>query len=291
MTAPKFIPEPVDLNWCGCVTVCEAISDVELSDQIPPELIEQHEAERRAHSGASHREEGPMNAPTIGRGVSLAPANLSEAMRLAEVNVLLAIQWGAEVGLGPLQALQGIAVINGRPSIWGDATLGMETSPTRISRPRRRCRPRRRPRGWCWRRGAGPPSRGQRACRGPFDRREAMSAKAMVKVRERVLEVVAHIQAEGALAAPAEARALRDLHLPTLRRFAAGDVMSTDDLHRAVWGIETAAVAALDRELARKAGLAADFALVLCSEGHQEAIRRAVTDAVQSIGVRTGKGL
>jgi hypothetical protein len=115
-----------------------------------------------------------------------------------------------------------------------------------------------------------------------------MSAEAMMKVRERVLEVVAHLQADGALAAPAEARALRDLHLPTLRRFAAGDAMPTDDLHRAAWGIETAAVAASDRELAKKAGWAADYALVLCSEGHREAILRAVTDAVQSIGVRTG---
>ena len=116
-----------------------------------------------------------------------------------------------------------------------------------------------------------------------------MSEEAMMKVREHVLEVVAHLRAEGTLAAPAEARALRDLHLPALRRFAAGDAVSTDDLHRAVWGIETAAVAASDRQLAEKAGRAADYALVLCSEGHQEAIRRAVTDAVQSIGVRTGE--
>jgi hypothetical protein len=40
-------------------------------------------------------------------------------------NVLVAIQWGREVGLGPLQALQNIAVINGRPSIWGDAALAL----------------------------------------------------------------------------------------------------------------------------------------------------------------------
>jgi hypothetical protein len=39
--------------------------------------------------------------------------------------VLVAIQWGREVGLGPLQALQNIAVINGRPSIWGDAALAL----------------------------------------------------------------------------------------------------------------------------------------------------------------------
>ncbi len=36
-------------------------------------------------------------------------------------NCLVAIQMGAELGLKPVQSLQGIAVINGRPSIWGDA--------------------------------------------------------------------------------------------------------------------------------------------------------------------------
>lgn len=36
-------------------------------------------------------------------------------------NVLVAVQMGAEVGLGAMQAIQNIAVINGRPSIWGDA--------------------------------------------------------------------------------------------------------------------------------------------------------------------------
>lgn len=35
--------------------------------------------------------------------------------------VLVAIQYGAELGLPPLQSLQAIAVINGRPVLWGDA--------------------------------------------------------------------------------------------------------------------------------------------------------------------------
>ncbi|WP_422096854.1 hypothetical protein [Variovorax sp.] len=43
-------------------------------------------------------------------------------------NCLVAMQWGFEVGLKPLQALQGIAVINGRPSIWGDALLSLVQS-------------------------------------------------------------------------------------------------------------------------------------------------------------------
>lgn len=75
------------------------------------------------------------------RGFSLMPNSLGEAMELARMiagsdmapkdyagkpaNVLIAIQMGADVGLKPMQALQNIAVINGRPSIWGDAALGL----------------------------------------------------------------------------------------------------------------------------------------------------------------------
>lgn len=65
------------------------------------------------------------------------PTNFEEAYRIAKVlaasdlvpkdykgkpeNCLVAMQWGADVGMAGLQALQNIAVINGRPSIWGDA--------------------------------------------------------------------------------------------------------------------------------------------------------------------------
>ena len=35
--------------------------------------------------------------------------------------ICIAIQMGSELGLAPMQALQNIAVVNGRPSIWGDA--------------------------------------------------------------------------------------------------------------------------------------------------------------------------
>lgn len=75
---------------------------------------------------------------------SLAPRNLEEAFRLADMlaqsdmvpkdfrgkagNVLIAMQWGYEVGLKPLQSLQNIAVINGRPSMWGDALLALVRS-------------------------------------------------------------------------------------------------------------------------------------------------------------------
>ena len=71
----------------------------------------------------------------------LNPENLHEAMEMATVlskstlipkdfqgnpgNVLVAIQWGMELGLAPMQALQSIAVINGRPSLWGDAVIAL----------------------------------------------------------------------------------------------------------------------------------------------------------------------
>ncbi len=40
-------------------------------------------------------------------------------------NVLIAMQMGLEVGLSPMQSIQNIAVINGRPSIWGDSMLAL----------------------------------------------------------------------------------------------------------------------------------------------------------------------
>lgn len=40
-------------------------------------------------------------------------------------NVLVAIQMGYEIGLKPLQALQNIAVINGKPTLYGDAMIGL----------------------------------------------------------------------------------------------------------------------------------------------------------------------
>lgn len=74
----------------------------------------------------------------------LTPTSLQEAMQIAELlagsdivpkdyqrkpgNILVAMQWGAEIGLQPLQAMQNIAVINGRPSIWGDAMLALVRS-------------------------------------------------------------------------------------------------------------------------------------------------------------------
>lgn len=67
----------------------------------------------------------------------LAPTSFAELLQFAQMaaksqlvprdyrgrpeDILLAVQLGSEVGLRPLQALQNIAVINGRPCVWGDA--------------------------------------------------------------------------------------------------------------------------------------------------------------------------
>ncbi|MHB8388118.1 MAG: recombinase RecT [Acidobacteriaceae bacterium] len=40
-------------------------------------------------------------------------------------NIMLAVQMGSEIGLAPMQSLQNIAVINGRPAVWGDAMLAI----------------------------------------------------------------------------------------------------------------------------------------------------------------------
>ena len=40
----------------------------------------------------------------------------------------LAAQYGAEIGLGPMQSLQSIAVVNGRPTLWGDVALALVRS-------------------------------------------------------------------------------------------------------------------------------------------------------------------
>jgi hypothetical protein len=50
----------------------------------------------------------------------LAPRDLKSPEQ-----VFVAMAHGLEIGLPPMQALQRIAVINGRPTIWGDALIGL----------------------------------------------------------------------------------------------------------------------------------------------------------------------
>lgn len=82
-----------------------------------------------------------MSDLTVKQSFSLTPSSLTEAMEFANIlaqstivpkeflgnpgNILVAIQWGLELGLQPLQAMQNIAVINGRPALWGDAVIAL----------------------------------------------------------------------------------------------------------------------------------------------------------------------
>lgn len=40
-------------------------------------------------------------------------------------DIVAAVMFGADLGLAPLQSLQSVAVVNGRPTIWGDAALAV----------------------------------------------------------------------------------------------------------------------------------------------------------------------
>jgi hypothetical protein len=40
-------------------------------------------------------------------------------------DAMVAIDYGLELGMKPMQALQGVAVVNGRPTLYGDAMLGI----------------------------------------------------------------------------------------------------------------------------------------------------------------------
>lgn len=52
---------------------------------------------------------------TIAAKSGLAPRDLNTTEK-----VFIALQWGAEIGVSPMQALKNIAVINGRACMWGE---------------------------------------------------------------------------------------------------------------------------------------------------------------------------
>jgi len=74
------------------------------------------------------------------RSFGITPRGIDEAIRLAKIMsssglmpkciqtpeaVFVAMQMGAEIGLSPMASVQNIAVINGRPGIYGDAALAV----------------------------------------------------------------------------------------------------------------------------------------------------------------------
>ena len=79
-----------------------------------------------------------------GMGFDLSPQTFEQAMKFSHMladsdlvpkdfrgkpgNCLIAMQWGSELGLKPLQALSNIAVVNGRAALWGDAIIALVRS-------------------------------------------------------------------------------------------------------------------------------------------------------------------
>ncbi len=82
-----------------------------------------------------------MSALTVTNRQGFAPATLTEAMDFSKMladstmvprayqgkpqDIMVCVQWGYEIGLAPMQALQNIAVINGKPSVYGDAAMAL----------------------------------------------------------------------------------------------------------------------------------------------------------------------
>lgn len=78
--------------------------------------------------------------PAGGRPMAIVPQTMGEVLTLANAvyksglapdgfrnpeAVMVAMLHGAELGMTPMTALQSIAVVNGRPSVWGDGALGL----------------------------------------------------------------------------------------------------------------------------------------------------------------------
>lgn len=83
------------------------------------------------------------NRPALtsgGRIAAIVPQSMDEAYRLGKAvclagmapkgmdtpeKCMIAIMQGLEVGMTPMQSLQRIAVVNGRPTIWGDGAMAL----------------------------------------------------------------------------------------------------------------------------------------------------------------------
>ncbi|CAN7447390.1 recombinase RecT [Acidovorax sp. LjRoot66] len=94
-------------------------------------------------SAITPQENTALTAPR-GMGFDLSPQTFEQAMKFSHMlaesdlvpkdfkgkpgNCLIAMQWGSELGLKPLQALSNIAVVNGRAALWGDAVIALVRS-------------------------------------------------------------------------------------------------------------------------------------------------------------------
>jgi len=104
------------------------------------------EATQNAGAALADAEQGAQNQLAVrpypgGATVALVPNSLEDAAKFAQLiarsdmvpkdyrqkpeNCLVAIMMGADLGLTPMQAVQNISNINGRPAVWGDALLAV----------------------------------------------------------------------------------------------------------------------------------------------------------------------
>jgi hypothetical protein len=83
----------------------------------------------------------PPQSAKLTRLAAFTPANLTEAIALSKLiassdlapkeyrgkpgNVLIGMQYAAELGISPLLGIQNISIINGRASVWGDLFLAL----------------------------------------------------------------------------------------------------------------------------------------------------------------------
>ncbi len=98
-------------------------------------------AEQQQQLGAAAPRDSEFERLLGLRPVDLGPRDFNEALKQAEYlaasemvpktyrgkpgDCLIAIQWGGEIGLKPLQAMQSIAPVNGKPNLYGDAGKAM----------------------------------------------------------------------------------------------------------------------------------------------------------------------
>jgi hypothetical protein len=94
-----------------------------------------------AATATKHEQQAAAMAIRENVRIGIVPRNLEEAFRLAQFiasselvpkgyrgrpsDVVVAMQYGAELGLPPMAALHSIFVTNGRPALWGEGFLGV----------------------------------------------------------------------------------------------------------------------------------------------------------------------
>lgn len=123
----------------GATAVAEPEAQPASTPQTPQEIAATEQALGIApKSETAKQTQLPAKVPVR---MGLAPATLEEGWRMAQfiaqselvpkgyrgrpADVLVAIQYGMEVGLPPMAALHSIFVTNGRPSLWGDGFLAV----------------------------------------------------------------------------------------------------------------------------------------------------------------------